>query len=95
MGDRAMCLAAPARVVSVLGRTAVVDYDGVQMTARLDALADPLAPGDYVLIHSGFAIRRLSAADGEETLRLFDELSQSLGSAPDGSGTRPGRPAPR
>jgi len=74
-----MCLAAPARVIEVKENEVVVDYDGVRTTARLDALPDKVAPGDYVLIHTGFAIRRLSPADGEETLRLFDELAASLG----------------
>jgi hydrogenase expression/formation protein HypC len=73
-----MCLAAPARVIEVTDGTALVDYNGVQTTARLDALPDPVSPGDYILIHTGFAIRRLSPEDGEETLRLFDELAQSL-----------------
>lgn len=73
-----MCLAAPARVISIADREAVVDYNGVRTTARLDTLIEPLAPGDYVLIHTGFAIRRLSPEDGEATLRLFDELANSL-----------------
>jgi hydrogenase expression/formation protein HypC len=73
-----MCLAAPARVISVSDKTAVVDYQGVQTTARLDTLGEPVAIGDYVLVHTGFAIRRLTAQDAAETLRLFDELSQSL-----------------
>ncbi|MDD4902918.1 MAG: HypC/HybG/HupF family hydrogenase formation chaperone [Candidatus Bipolaricaulis sp.] len=73
-----MCLAAPARVISVSGKTAVVDYQGVQTTARLDTLGEPVAIGDYVLVHTGFAIQRLTTEDAEETLRLFDELSQSL-----------------
>jgi hydrogenase expression/formation protein HypC len=77
-----MCLAAPARVVSVSGQTAVVDYDGVQTTARLETLSEPVSPGDYVLVHAGFAIQRMSAEDGEETLRLFDELAACLGSPP-------------
>jgi hydrogenase expression/formation protein HypC len=77
-GDVFMCLAAPARVISVWDKTAVVDYQGVQTTARLDTLSEPVAVGDYVLVHTGFAIRRLTAEDAEETLRLFDELSQSL-----------------
>jgi hydrogenase expression/formation protein HypC len=75
-----MCLAAPARVIEVADREAVVDYNGVRTTARLDALPDEVSPGDYVLIHTGFAIRRLSPEDGEETLRLFDELAASLAS---------------
>jgi len=73
-----MCIAAPARVIEVAEKTAVVDYNGVRTTARLDALPDRISPGDYVLIHTGFAIRRLSPEDGEETLRLFDELARSL-----------------
>ena len=73
-----MCLAAPALVISVTQNEAVVDYNGVRTTARLDALTEPLSPGDFVLIHTGFAIRRLSAEDGEATLRLFEELAASL-----------------
>ncbi len=74
----AMCLAAPARVISISDRTATVDYGGVETTCRLDTLTEDVAVGDYVLIHTGFAIRRLSPEDGEETLRLFDELAASL-----------------
>ncbi|MCK5827833.1 HypC/HybG/HupF family hydrogenase formation chaperone [Candidatus Bipolaricaulota bacterium] len=73
-----MCLAAPAKVLSISDNEAVVDYNGVRTTTRLDTLTEPLAPGDYVLIHTGFAIRRLSAEDGEETLKLFDALAESL-----------------
>jgi len=73
-----MCLAAPAKVISISDNEAVVDYNGVRTTTRLDTLTEPLAPGDYVLIHTGFAIRRLSAEDGKETLKLFDELADSL-----------------
>lgn len=77
-GDVLMCLAAPARVISVSDKTAVVDYQGVRTTARLDTLAEPVAIGDYILVHTGFAIQRLTAEDAEETLRLFDELAQSV-----------------
>ena len=73
-----MCLAAPAKVISISDNEAIVDYNGVRTTTRLDTLTEPLAPGDYVLIHTGFAIRRLSAEDGEETLKLFDQLAESL-----------------
>jgi hydrogenase expression/formation protein HypC len=73
-----MCLAAPARVLAVSGNVATVDYGGVETKCRLDTLTEEAAVGDYVLIHTGFAIRRLSPEDGEETLRLFDELAASL-----------------
>jgi len=73
-----MCLATPAKVLSISDNEAVVDYNGVRTTTRLDTLTEPVAPGDYVLIHTGFAIHRLSAEDGEETLKLFDDLADSL-----------------
>ena len=73
-----MCLAAPARVISISENVATVDYGGVEARCRLDTLTEDVAVGDYVLIHTGFAIRRLSPEDAEETLRLFDELAKSL-----------------
>ncbi len=73
-----MCLAVPARVLSVSGQAAVVDYAGVQAAVRLETLPGSVTPGDYVLVHAGFAIQRMSAEDGEATLRLFDELADSV-----------------
>ena len=55
-----------------------MDYQGIVTPVRLDALTEPVKVGDYVLVHTGFAIHRLSAEDAEETLRLFDELARSL-----------------
>lgn len=87
-----MCLAAPARVLSVSGQIALVDYDGVQTSARLDTLGEPVEPGDYVLVHAGFAIQRLTREDAEATLLLFDELSASLAS--DAGKRTPAAPQP-
>jgi hydrogenase expression/formation protein HypC len=87
-----MCLAAPARVISILDRVATVDYGGVETQCRLDTLAEEVAVGDYVLIHTGFAIRRLSPEDGEETLKLFDELAASLAEAAEENPVRPDYP---
>ncbi|MGQ9699531.1 MAG: HypC/HybG/HupF family hydrogenase formation chaperone [Candidatus Bipolaricaulaceae bacterium] len=74
-----MCLAIPVRVVAVEGGSATVDVGGSRAKARLDALGEPVQVGDYVLVHAGFAIRRLDPADAEETLRLWDELLSGLG----------------
>ena len=73
-----MCLAAPGRVVATEGQEATVDYGGLRVTARLDALGESVAVGDYVLVHAGFAIQRLSPDDAEETLKLFDGFVASL-----------------
>jgi hydrogenase expression/formation protein HypC len=86
-----MCLAAPARVVRIEGNEATVDYDGVQARARLDALPETVVVGDYLLVHAGFAIRRLSVEDAQETLRLFDELYASLRPGPATDGEAGGR----
>jgi len=87
-----MCLAAPARVTSIADNVATVDYGGVETKCRLDTLTEEVAVGDYVLIHTGFAIRRLSPEDGEETLKLFDELAASLAEAAEENPVGPDSP---
>ncbi|MGC9529638.1 MAG: HypC/HybG/HupF family hydrogenase formation chaperone [Candidatus Bipolaricaulaceae bacterium] len=69
-----MCLAVPAKVLAVENNVATVDLAGTRARARLDALGEKVAAGDYILIHAGFAIRRLEPADAQETLHMFDEL---------------------
>ncbi|HET9987528.1 MAG TPA: HypC/HybG/HupF family hydrogenase formation chaperone [Kofleriaceae bacterium] len=69
-----MCLGVPGRVVSIDGNVAIVDFWGVTKPVRLDVVDAPVAPGDYVLNHVGFAIRRIPAAEIGETLAMYDEL---------------------
>jgi hydrogenase expression/formation protein HypC len=76
-----MCLGVPGRVIAVSGNVATVDFWGVCRDVRLDVVDEPVSPGDYILNHVGFAIRRIPAADIDATLRLYAEL---LGEAPPG-----------
>jgi hydrogenase expression/formation protein HypC len=69
-----MCLGVPGLVVEVRERTAVVDFWGVRRETRLDVIDEPVAPGDYILNHVGFAIRKIPAAEIQETLALYDML---------------------
>jgi hydrogenase expression/formation protein HypC len=69
-----MCLGVPGRVVEVDGLLAVVDFWGVRKEIRLDVVDEPVAAGDYVLNHVGFAIRRIPAEDAEQTLALYETL---------------------
>jgi len=69
-----MCLAVPTEVVALDGNLATVDVQGVRARVRLDALGEEVRLGDYLLVHAGFAIRRLDPEDAAETLALFDEL---------------------
>jgi len=72
-----MCLAIPARVLSVSGDEAVVSVGGVGRTVSLLALG-PAAVGDYLLVHAGFAIERLDPEEAEATLALFREIAATL-----------------
>jgi hydrogenase expression/formation protein HypC len=71
-----MCLGVPGKVVSVNGNIARVDFFGVQRDTRLDLVDEAVAPGDYILNHVGFAIRRIPAAEITETLALYERLLQ-------------------
>lgn len=68
-----MCLALPVRVVELRdGDTAIVDLGGVRKQVSL-ALVDNVQPGDYVVLHVGYALSRLDAAEARRTLELFAE----------------------
>ncbi len=69
-----MCLGVPGRVVSVDGACATVDFFGVRRQVRLDVVDRPVAPGDYILNHVGFAIRRIPEEEIGETLALYETL---------------------
>ena len=69
-----MCLGVPGRVVSVQGGVATVDFWGVRKEVRLDIVDAPVAPGDYVLNHVGYAIRRIPQEEIGETLALYETL---------------------
>jgi hydrogenase expression/formation protein HypC len=69
-----MCLGVPGLVVSVDDDVATVDFFGVRKQVRLDVVDAPVSPGDYVLNHVGFAIRRIPAEEIGDTIALYDEL---------------------
>jgi hydrogenase expression/formation protein HypC len=72
-----MCLAIPGEVLTVEDGTATVDVGGVEQEVRLDTLSEEVNKGDYLLVHTGFAIQKLSPEEAEETLALFDELIET------------------
>jgi len=69
-----MCLGVPMQVVSIADDSVIAEIDGVRREASLLMLADPVAVGEYVLVHAGFAIARIDADEAEETLRLMREM---------------------
>jgi hydrogenase expression/formation protein HypC len=69
-----MCLGVPGRVVQVDDNEAIVDFWGVRRRVRLEVVDQPVAAGDYILNHVGFAIRRIPAEEIGETLALYETL---------------------
>lgn len=72
-----MCVAVPAEVIEIKeGNIGVVDYGELRQEVRLD-LVD-VKVGEFVLVHVGFAIQRLSREEGLETRELFKEVFAAM-----------------
>ena len=71
-----MCLAIPVLIKSIEDKEAEVEIGGV--TRRISLWLTPEAKvGDYVLVHTGYAINILDQEEAEETLRLFAEITKA------------------
>jgi hydrogenase expression/formation protein HypC len=71
-----MCLAVPALIKSINGQQAEVDIEGVRREVSLQLTPDA-REGDYVLLHTGYAISIIDPAEAEETLKLLRQLSEA------------------
>jgi hydrogenase expression/formation protein HypC len=69
----------PGKIVTLEGATAVVDFGGVRREVALDIVDEPVSVGDHVLVHVGFAIRRIAPEDLEETLAFFAAMTDAAG----------------
>ncbi len=68
-----MCLAIPALIKSITGQLAVVDIEGVTREVSLQ-LTPEAKVGDYVLLHTGYAIGVLDESEAQETLKLLRQI---------------------
>ena len=68
-----MCLAVPAKVISVKDSLARVDINGVQRDVSSMLLPD-ISPDQYVLVHAGFAIQHIEEEDAAITNALLEEM---------------------
>lgn len=71
-----MCLSVPAKVIRIDGQMADVSVGGAIFKAGLHML-DEVYPGDYILLHAGFAIQKISEKEALETIRLLEELDSA------------------
>jgi hydrogenase expression/formation protein HypC len=74
-----MCLAIPMKIISVEGDTALVSLEGLEKEIDVRFLEDP-RPGEYVIVHAGFAIDKLDEEEAQKTLDLFKEIEASFSS---------------
>ena len=74
-----MCIAAPAKVVEINREkeSLFADFGGVRQEAKINLLPD-VEIGDYVLIHAGYAIEKLSEEAAKESLEAWEELLEVL-----------------
>lgn len=68
-----MCVGLSAKVVKIEEGTALVDASGARRQVSVSLLQD-LEPGDYVMVHAGIAIAKITDEDDSETDRLMEEL---------------------
>ena len=73
-----MCLAIPALITRIDGKEADVEIGGI--TRHISLWLTPEAKvGDYVLLHTGYAISIIDQAEAEETLSLFEQIAEETG----------------
>jgi hydrogenase expression/formation protein HypC len=73
-----VCLAIPGQIVALAsgGHLATVEVSKVRRTINIDLLEPPPETGEWVLIHVGFAMSRISGDEAEEQLRLLAMLGE-------------------
>lgn len=83
-----MCLGIPGRIVDIRGDRGLpmgtVEFGGVRRDVCLAYVADEVQPGDYVVVHVGFAITKVDEAEATRTYEMLREmrlLEEELGAA--------------
>lgn len=71
-----MCLGIPAKILTVAGDAAVIEVGGVRREISV-MLVDGVSAGEWVIVHAGFAIEKLSEEEAERTLALFREIADA------------------
>jgi len=72
-----MCLAIPLRIAEINGKEGVGEANGLRRKIRLDFIREPKV-GDYVIVHAGFAIERMSEQQALDNLRAIQEVTDAL-----------------
>jgi len=69
-----MCVGIPSKIVKIDDSMAIIDVEGAQREVSLLLLDEEVQLGDYVIVHAGFAIRKIQEEDAHENLRLMKKM---------------------
>lgn len=70
-----MCLGIPMQVVEIEGFTARCEAKGIKRDVNLFLLQDQgIAPGEYVMVHVGYAIQKIGAEEARSAWEIYDEM---------------------
>ena len=72
-----MCLGIPGRVIEIEKNVAKVDVGGLVREISIE-LCPEVSVGEYVLIHTGFAIQKIDEKEAEETLELLNKMAEAI-----------------
>jgi hydrogenase expression/formation protein HypC len=76
-----MCLGIPGQIITIVDerlQTAKVDVSGVKRTVSIALLAEEgVTPGEWVLIHVGFAMSKIDESEAQETMKLLQGMGQA------------------
>ena len=67
-----MCLAYPGKIISIKGDNASVDFDGIEKEINV-SLVSGAKKNDFVIVHAGFAIQKLSEQSAMEVFKLYEK----------------------
>ena len=72
-----MCLAMPMKIKNIDGNSAECEAGGLTQKVRIDFVSDA-RPGDYLMVHAGFAIEKMTEKEALENLELLEEIKNAL-----------------
>lgn len=70
-----MCLAIPMKIIQIDGENGILEYKGIQKKINL-SLVQPVEIGEYVLVHTGFAIQKIDEEEFYKTMEILEEESK-------------------
>jgi len=74
-----MCLSIPSKVVEIdENNMATVDTMGVKRQVTLDLIGEKVEVGEYVLIHVGFAMNKISVEEAKESLKIYEDIISQM-----------------